>query len=164
MSPAQWFEVVLLVAIAVWLVRRKPRQDSGRVSRRVSTKPSALRKWRTREFWRWMAWWWTLAIALMFVALPAAAEGAQRAYTTANPASKDWLGLATQQGRYAILLGDGCDGIEQDMNVLADTSDENNWTLQLEDSDQLCAVVEWHWMGNTPCFTNADGECDIADA
>ncbi len=128
------------------------------------TKPSPLRKWRTREFWRWMAWWWTLPIAIFLVVLPAAADGPQRAYTTANPGSSDGLGLATQQGRYAIVLGDGCDGIGPDINVLADTSDDNDWKLQLDGSDRACAVAEWHWMGNTPCFTNDDGECDVADA
>ena len=40
-----------------------------------------------------------------------AAEGERRAYVTADPGRSDRLGLATQNGRYALVLGDGCDGV-----------------------------------------------------
>jgi hypothetical protein len=94
-------------------------------------------------------------------------EAAQRAYTTGHPGKADWLGLATPDGRYEIALGEGCDGIGPDMNVLLAKSDESNeaqWTLQLPDHDQVCTVAEWHWMGNAPCEQNADGVCDVAEA
>ncbi len=166
MSPAQWFELALLAAIGAWLFRRKPqRQDSRRRPPRPAS-PTG-RKWGTRQFWRWMAWWWAVPMALLLLAVPAAADGPERAYTTANPATSEWLGLATQQGRYAIVLGTdpGCDAIGPDMNVLATTDMSSpTWMLQIDGSDQVCTVTEWHWMGDTPCFTNADGECDVADA
>ena len=41
----------------------------------------------------------------------AAAEGEQQAYVTADPGRSDRLGLATQDGRYALVRGDGCDGV-----------------------------------------------------
>ena len=76
-----------------------------------------------------------------------------------------WLGLATQSGRYEVLLGDGCDAIGPDMNVLATTDMSSpTWTLRLADNDQVCSVAEWHWMGNGTCFTNAAGDCDVAEA
>jgi hypothetical protein len=52
-----------------------------------------------------------------------------QAYTTAHPGKEDWLGLATPDGRYEVALGEGCDGMTSDINVLADTSAEP-WTLQ----------------------------------
>jgi hypothetical protein len=43
------------------------------------------------------------------------------AYTTSHAGKNlPWLGLATQGGRYEVLLADGCDGIAADMNVQAD--------------------------------------------
>jgi hypothetical protein len=104
----------------------------------------------------------TVAIAAaMMTASVAAADDPLRAYTTANPATTEWLGLATHSGRYTILLGDGCDAIGPDMNVLADRSDDNAWTLRIEGSDQVCTVVEWHWQGDTPCFTDDAGDCNV---
>jgi hypothetical protein len=91
------------------------------------------------------------------------------AYTGSHPGKNlPWLGLATQTGRYEILLGDGCDGITADINVQieqSDDSDDATWSLQIPDSDQVCSVAEWHWMDNAPCERNPDtGECDVADA
>jgi hypothetical protein len=105
-----------------------------------------------------------LAIAL--AAAPTASwaqEQAQPAYTTGHPGKNlPWLGLATPDGRYEVLLSDGCDAIAADMNVLLARSDDSNeamWSLQVPDSDQVCSVAEWHWMGNQPCFTNEAGDC-----
>ena len=85
---------------------------------------------------------------------------------TANPATTEWLGLATQDGHYAIQLGAGCDGIAEGTNVFADTSGDI-WTLQVLDvsgspvGDHVCTVVQHAWMGNLPCFKGPDGECDV---
>ena len=88
------------------------------------------------------------------------------AYTTSHPGKADWLGLATPDGRYEIAPGEGCDIIGPDMNVLLTVSNKSNeaqWTLTLPEIDQVCSVAEWHWMGNTPCYTGAGGICDIAE-
>jgi len=89
------------------------------------------------------------------------------AYTTDHPGKNyPWLGLAAPDGRYEVLLGDGCAQIGPAMNVQLERSDDTNdaqWTLQLPGGDLTCSVSEWHWMGNTPCSQNADGECDVDD-
>jgi len=66
-------------------------------------------------------------------------------------------------GRYEVLLGDGCAQIGADMNVWLERSDDTNevtWWLQAPDTDQVCTITEWHWVGNTPCTQNDAGVCD----
>jgi hypothetical protein len=89
-------------------------------------------------------------------------------HTTGHPGKNlSWLGLAAPDGHYEVLLGDGCEAIGPDMNVLLGRSDDTNegvWTLQRPDGDQVCRVAEWHWMGNAPCEMNDAGVCDVANA
>jgi hypothetical protein len=155
-----WVAPVLavLTLVGLLLVGRRLRAAPPRPRPRAG----GVRNWRTHRFWRWLVVWWIGAAAIALTCTSAAADGPRRAYTTSHPGKADWLGLATQDGRYEIVLGDGCDAIGPDMNVLADTSDDEHWTVQLLDADQVCSVAEWHWQGNTPCFTNADGACDVA--
>lgn len=155
-----WFGLAIAAVAAAYLVARY-----RALSLCVPRQPAWWYTWVPRGLWIGLC---MLALAGLLKGLGEvltayAADGGERAYTTANPATADWLGLATQGGRYTILLGDGCDGIGPDMNVIADTSAEP-WTLQLEGSDQVCTVAEWHWQGNTPCFTNEAGDCDVEDA
>jgi hypothetical protein len=110
--------------------------------------------------------WRAIAAAVLLSALAtqiAAAEGVERAYTTAHPGRADWLGLATLEGRYEIAPGPGCERIGPDMNVLLDRGGET-WLIEAVDGDQLCSVAEWHWVGDLPCFTNDQGECNVEDA
>jgi hypothetical protein len=97
----------------------------------------------------------------------AAAEGEQQAYVTADPDRSDRVGLATQDGRYALVLGDGCDGAVPGVNVLMSTDAAGSLVLQVVDpllglQDQTCSVVEQERMGDTPCGKNPAGECDVA--
>jgi hypothetical protein len=107
-------------------------------------------------------------LAMLLGGTAAAQEAPQTAYTTNHPGKNyPWLGLATPDGRYEVLLDAGCDALGADMNVLLARSDDSNeatWSLQLSDGDQVCSVAEWHWMGNLPCASDADGVCDIANA
>jgi hypothetical protein len=108
-----------------------------------------------------------LAIGLM-QADDATAARSQRAYTTSPPnRNPPWLGLAAQDGHYEILLGDDCQQIGPDMNVLLERGDAANeavWRIRLDSTDQECSVAEWHWMGNLPCVTNDVGDCDVTNA
>lgn len=139
--------------------------------------PPTFADWPGLNDWqrRWAARGVRLGLWLMVAACVSALLGdlaaayaqgePQPAYTMAHPGKADWLALATQDGRYEIALGTdpGCDGIAADMNVLASTDMSSpTWSLQLPGSDQACTVVEWHWMGDLPCFTNPDGACDVA--
>jgi hypothetical protein len=110
-----------------------------------------------------------LALALgLALAERATAESSQRAYTTSPPDNtRPWQGLAAQDGRYEVLLGDGCQQIRPNMNVLlarGDAANEASLSIRLEGNDQVCSVVEWHWMSNLPCVTNDVGDCDVASA
>jgi hypothetical protein len=59
----------------------------------------------------------------------AAAEGEQRAYVTAAPGRSDRVGVATQDRRYALVLGDGCAGVVPGVNVLMSTDDAGGLVL-----------------------------------
>jgi hypothetical protein len=53
-----------LVVAALFCLRqlgRKLRQSTT-VSHeaKLPPQPFVLRRWHTREWWRWLAWWWTL--------------------------------------------------------------------------------------------------------
>ena len=89
-----------------------------------------------------------LAIApVMTSSATAAADGGQQAYVRADPGRSDRVGLATQDGRYALVLGDGCDGVVPGVNVLMSTDDAGGLVLKVIDpilglQDQACRVVE----------------------
>ena len=110
----------------------------------------------------------TLTVALLLTsAAVAAADGGQQAYVTFDPARSDRVGLATQDGRYALVLGDGCDGVAPGVNVLMSTDDAGGLVLQVVDpilglQDQACRVVDQKRMSDEPCRTNPAGACDVA--
>jgi hypothetical protein len=66
---------------------------------------------------------WTLILLELVPAAAWAAEASALAYVTADPASSAWMVLATLDGRYAIQLGDGCDGVVEGVNVLVTSTD-----------------------------------------
>ena len=109
-----------------------------------------------------------LAFALVMTSsATAAADGGQQAYVTADPGRSDRVGLATQDGWYALVLGDGCDGIEPGVNVLMSTDDTGGLVLQVVDpilglQDQACSVLDQEHLGSEPCGKNPAGECDVA--
>jgi hypothetical protein len=90
------------------------------------------------------------------------------AYTTGHPCKNlPWLGLATQSGRYEVLLGDECEQIGADMNVLLNASDDStgrSGRCNYPTVTRHAAWPEWHWMGNLACARNETGDCDVADA
>ena len=83
-----------------------------------------------------------------------------KAHVTADPDRSDRVDLATQDGRYARVLGDGGDGA-------VSIDDAGGLVLRVVDpvlgpQDQACSVVEQERMGDTPCGKNPVGECDVA--
>ena len=64
----------------------------------------------------------------------AAAEGEQRAHVTADPGRSDRVDLATQAGRYVLVLGDGCDGVVPGVNMLMSSDDTGGLEHQVVDS------------------------------
>ena len=104
-----------------------------------------------------------LALALALFAQILNPLAPVRAYTTADPIDPDRLGLATPDGRFAIRPIQGCDWLapyEQGFTY-------PNWQippwLGLSGTDVTepgCIVRVEGRMDATPCFKNADGECD----
>jgi hypothetical protein len=75
--------------------------------------------------------------------------------------------LTRQDGRYALPLGDGWDGIVPGVNVLMSSDEAGGLVLQVVDpilglQDQACGVLDQERMGNHPCGKNLAGECDVA--
>ena len=106
-----------------------------------------------------------LAFALFAQVLDPLAS--QQAYTTADPNNADRLGLATHDGAYAIVLVQGCDGIGPDMNVLTWPNYAIPPWLAIAPLDgELpgCIVRVEGRMSDLPCFTNADGDCDVSES
>jgi hypothetical protein len=67
--------------------------------------------------------------------------------------------VATQDGRYALTLGDGCDGAVPGVNVLMSSADAGSLMLQVIDpilgvQNQTCSVVDQECMSTEPCSTN----------
>ena len=86
---------------------------------------------------------------------------------TADPDPSDRVDLATHDGRHALVLDDGCDGVEPGVNMLRSTDEAGGLMLQVIDpilglQDQACSVLERECMGDTPCGKNPPGECDMA--
>jgi hypothetical protein len=92
----------------------------------------------------------------------------EQVYLTADPINPDRLGLATPDGRYAVRPMQGCDELADGDNITVFL----NWTLP-----PWLAAAPLDWDGNgdppclfhlegrmdpTPCYTNADGLCDVA--
>jgi hypothetical protein len=111
-----------------------------------------------------------LAVAVL-LAPGASSAGQERAsprqaYITDDPARPDRLGLATQDGRYMLQLGEGCNGVRSGVNVLVAADDVGALTLQVIDPvlgllDEECEVVDLQHTSDVPCRMNADGLCDV---
>jgi hypothetical protein len=81
-------------------------------------------------------------------------------YTLAGP---DGLILATDNGRYTLELGYGCDGFVVDQNVeFLPGSGGVGAIAPLGTTDTLCNVLIAGQVSDEPCATNADGACDLA--
>lgn len=89
----------------------------------------------------------------------------QQAYTTADPNNADRFGLATVDGRFAATAVQDCGNITVGQNILIYPAYHIPPWLAITSTDGslpgCLAHVEGR-MDNTPCFTNADGLCDIA--
>ncbi len=99
--------------------------------------------------------------AAMAVVLFASAAD-QSGYLTGAPVP-DWLGLATTDGRDAIVLGEGCETAAPGMNVFILDFDH----VQLVDPlagprPGACTLATRVHMSNTPCASNPVGLCDVA--
>ncbi len=110
-----------------------------------------------------------LVSTLVLVSAPARAStvgSAQTAYITGAPIPY-WLGLATPEGRDAIQLGSGCDGVVPGVNVVQLASEGSDPKLQVVDpilglQSDLCLVIERRHMSDAPCAKNPAGLCDVA--
>jgi hypothetical protein len=95
-----------------------------------------------------------------------AADDVERGFVTFNPARSDMLGLATQDGHYAIVLA-GEDCAEPGNNVLIETAADGAVTLQAiapitAELGPACSVGFLLQVDHQPCRQNPDGRCDVA--
>lgn len=102
-------------------------------------------------------------LAYFFWIAPAHADSNQ-AYVTGAP-MPGMLGLAESDGRYAITLGDGCDGVQAGQNVAL----ESDGTLQVIDplnglEPDVCHFTILDKVSGVPCGQRDDGTCDVADS
>lgn len=87
---------------------------------------------------------------------------AESGYVTGAPV-RDWLGLATINGRDAVQLGDGCAGVTPGVNVVVDDSgDLRVIDPLLGPQPDLCVVSSRQHVSDVPCATNPAGACDVA--
>ena len=99
--------------------------------------------------------------AVLAVALFASAPG-QSGYLTGAPVP-DWVGLATAGGRYAIVLGEGCDTAEPGVNVVILDSDHVQVVDPLDGPRPgACTLARQVLMSDVPCARNPAGLCDVA--
>jgi hypothetical protein len=93
----------------------------------------------------------------------------QSAYVLDHPINPDWLILATTEGRYAISRLEPCPWLRGDLNVsYVEPAPTAPVELYSADGQGPCHVAVVFGAGNglgevdsTPCFTNADGQCDL---
>lgn len=106
----------------------------------------------------------TLLVALILFAQMLDPLESQQAYTTADPINADRFGLATHDGRFAATTVQDCEGISIGQNVLIYPGYHIPPWLAITSIDGAlpgCLARVEGRMDNTPCFTNADGLCDI---
>jgi hypothetical protein len=83
-------------------------------------------------------------------------------YLTGAPVP-EWLGLATADGRHAIMLGAGCGAAAPGMNVVILDVDH----VQIVDPlsgpfPGACTIISRMRMSDVPCARNPAGLCDVA--
>jgi hypothetical protein len=91
------------------------------------------------------------------------------AYTTADPVREGAIGLATHDGRFMVSRGDDCDasGIGPYMEVMYWRLEKFSGIGSLGVVDQqgivhLCSIRVERLADPTPCFQDAEGDCDVA--
>jgi len=100
--------------------------------------------------------------------VPTEAPAPVEVYVIAAPNSPEWSGIAAPDGRYAVQFNDGC--TIEPANATAYGWGTGSITLvdhpvqvgRVVKPSETCQVAVILKMGETPCFTNAAGVCDIA--
>ena len=100
---------------------------------------------------------WAAVAVVLFASAPE-----QSGYLTGAPVP-GWLALATDGGRDAIVIGDGCDTAAPGMNVVILDSDH----VQVVDPlagpwPEACTLARRVHMSDVPCARNPAGPCDVA--
>lgn len=93
----------------------------------------------------------------------------EQVYTSVSPASDDWLALVSQEGRWAIQVGDGCPTVASGlgMNVLLTAPAGNDAAAlvvpegALLAAGETCPITARIWQSAEPCVMH-DGVCDEA--
>jgi hypothetical protein len=99
--------------------------------------------------------------AAVTVALLASAPE-QSGYLTGAPVP-NWLGLATADGRDAIVLGEACETAAPGMNVvILDPSHVQVVDPLAGPQPGACTLVSRKRMSEAPCARNPAGLCDVA--
>jgi hypothetical protein len=99
---------------------------------------------------------WAAAVAVALLAPENAG------YLTGAPVP-DWLGLATPDGRYAIVLGEGCEAAAPGVNVVILDSDQMQVVDPLDGPrPEACTLARRVRMSDVPCARNPAGLCDVA--
>lgn len=109
--------------------------------------------------------WFGIVAALVLAAtlsVETAAADDARAYVTADPARSDRVAVATQVGRFALMLGDGCEGVGPGVNVVIGPESVQVVDPLLGVQDQVCNVTIGERLSSEPCNTGPDGDCDVA--
>lgn len=81
-----------------------------------------------------------------------------RGYTTVDDTG---VTLATPDGRYAVELGQGCDGMNVDENVDVYGGSGGIVTLAPADTDAQCSAFVSRSLSDVPCAVDAAGACDV---
>jgi hypothetical protein len=113
---------------------------------------------------------WAAVAVVLFASTPedsdavvlfaSTAEGS--GYLTGAPVP-DWLGLATADGRDAVVLGEGCETAVAGMNVVLLDFDHVQVVDPLAGPQPgACSFVRRLRMSDMPCARNPSGLCDVA--
>lgn len=85
-------------------------------------------------------------------------------YTTDDPIDPDRLGLATPDGRFAIVPADGCSWLAagEPVEVYPNFALPPWLKLSVPGGEPDCLVHVDGRMSATPCFTDDAGQCDVS--
>jgi hypothetical protein len=101
--------------------------------------------------------WAAAAAVVLFASAPE-----NSGYLTGAPVP-DWLGLATADGRYAIVLGEECETAAPGVNVVILDSDHVQVVDPLDGPRPgACTLARRVRMSDVPCARNPAGLCDVA--